>query len=316
MLKVCSFLPAVTQMLYDMGLDNHLFGVTFECPEQALREKQPVVRCILEGKDLSSKEIDALFSASKHQGKDLYYVDGPILEEIAPDIIFTQDMCDICQIDTACTAAAVSKLDKQPELISISPESLEDVFESAVTIARALGKEEVAYTYLDALRKRLDIVVDKLRIAKAPPKRVMLLEWLDPIFNCGHWIPHQIGLAGGIDMLSNPSGDSIVTQWDKIIRYNPEILVIAPCGFTVERTLKELHLLGTKKDWDSLRAVQENRVYLADFDLFTQSSANTLVNGIELLAGIFHPEAVAIPEHLKRKYRHVDGHFATIGYRK
>lgn len=293
-------------MLYDMGLDDHLFGVTFECPEKALKEKQPVVRCILEGKDLSSKEIDALFSASKHQGKDLYYVDEQILEEIAPDIIFTQDMCDICQIDTACTAAAVSKLDKQPELISISPESLEDVFESAVTIARALGKEEVAYTYLDALQKRIDKVVDKLRTAKALPKRVMLLEWLDPIFNCGHWIPHQIGLAGGIDMLSNPSGDSIVTQWDKIVRYDPEILVIAPCGFTVERTLTELHLLSAKKDWDSLRAVQENRVYLADFDLFTQSSANTLVNGIELLAGIFHPEAITIPKNLKNKYQHVD----------
>ena len=215
-------------MLYDMGLDEHLYGVTFECPEQALKEKQPVVRCILEGKHLSSKEIDTLFSASKHQGKDLYYVDEPVLEKIAPDIIFTQDMCDICQIDTACTAAAVAKLDKQPELISISPESLEDVFSSAITIAKALGKEEVAYSYLNGLNKRIDVVVDALRASKALPKRVMLMEWLDPIFNCGHWIPHQIGYAGGIDMLSNPSGDSVVTPWDKILKYNPEILVVAP----------------------------------------------------------------------------------------
>ena len=306
MLKVCSFLPAVTQMLYDMGLDEHLYGVTFECPEQALKEKQPVVRCILEGKNLSSKEIDTLFSASKHQGKDLYYVDEPVLEKIAPDIIFTQDMCDICQIDTACTAAAVAKLDKQPELISISPESLEDVFTSAITIAKVLGKEEIAYSYLNGLNKRIDVVVDALRASKALPKRIMLMEWLDPIFNCGHWIPHQIGYAGGIDMLSNPSGDSVVTPWHKILKYDPEILVVAPCGFAVKRTLEEMHILTTRKGWNDLKAVQENKVFIADFDMFTQSSANTLVNGIELLAGVFHPEAIQVPKHLTTKFMHLD----------
>ncbi|MCL6265589.1 ABC transporter substrate-binding protein [Flagellimonas myxillae] len=312
MLKVCSFLPAVTQMIYDMGLEDHLYGITFECPERALQEKQPVVRCILEGKNLSSKEIDTLFSASKNQGKDLYYVDEQLLEQIEPDIIFTQDMCDICQIDTACTAAAVAKLKKQPELISISPESLEDVFASAVTIAKALGREELAYTYLDSLNKRIDKVVDDLRSVKAVPKRVMLMEWLEPIFNCGHWIPHQIGYAGGVDMLSNPSGDSVVTSWEKILKYNPEILVIAPCGFTVERTLEEMHMLTSKKGWRDLKAVQENKVFIADFDMFTQSSANTLVNGIEVLAGMFHPEAVKVPEHLTTKFRQLDLQHARI----
>ena len=214
-------MPAVTQMIYDMGLDQYLYGVTFECPEKALQEKKPVVRCILEGKNLSSKEIDALFSASKHKGKELYYVDEPFLEEISPDVIFTQDMCDICQIDTACTAKAVSNLEKQPQLISISPESLDDVFESAVTIAKAMGKEELAYAYLAGLNGRIDTVVDNLRKERALPKRVSLLEWIDPIFNCGHWIPHQIGFAGGIDMLSNPSGDSIVTSWEKIVKIRP-----------------------------------------------------------------------------------------------
>ncbi|MEM9076504.1 MAG: ABC transporter substrate-binding protein [Bacteroidota bacterium] len=308
MLKVCSFMPAVTQMLYDMGLEEHLYGVTFECPEQALKEKEPVVRCILEGKNLSSKEIDALFSASKHQGMDLYYVDEPLLERIAPDIIFTQDMCDICQIDTACTAAAVANLKKQPELISISPESLEDVFQSAITIATALGKEELAYTYLSGLYGRIDQVVDRLRAARALPKRVMLLEWIDPIFNCGHWIPHQIGYAGGIDMLSNPSGDSIVTSWEKIVKYDPEVLVIAPCGFKVNRALEELHILTQKEGWDTLKAVKNGAVHIADFDMFTQSSSGTLVDGIEVLAGLFHPEVVDIPKRLSHKYVKWENH--------
>jgi len=303
MLKVCSFLPAVTQMLYDMGLDGHLMGITFECPEQALREKKPVVRCILEGKNLSSQEIDSLFSASKHQGKQLYYVDETLLEQMAPDIIFTQDMCDVCQIDTACTSAAVANLKNQPELISISPESLEDVFESAITIAKALDREEVAYRYLEGLHKRIGSVTDQLRTAKALPKRVMLMEWIQPIFNCGHWIPHQIAYAGGVDMLSNPSGDSVVTSWSKITQYDPEVLVIAPCGFGIDRTMEEIHLLMKRPGWDDIKAVKEGKVFIADYDMFTQSSANTLVNGIEVLAGIFHPEVLEIPENLRGKCR-------------
>ncbi|WP_411031991.1 ABC transporter substrate-binding protein [Spongiimicrobium sp. 3-5] len=305
MLKVCSFLPAVTQMIYDMGLADYLYGVTFECPKRALDEKQPVVRCVLEGKAYTSTEIDALFSASKHQGKSLYYVDEHLLERIAPDVIFTQDTCEVCQIDTACTAAAVAKLEKQPQLISISPESLEDVFKTAVTIATAMGKEEKAYEYLDLLQKRIDIVIDSLRASRALTKRVMLMEWLAPIYNCGHWIPHQIAYAGGVDMLSNPSGDSVVTSWEKIVRYNPEVLVIAPCGFTIDRTLEEIHLLTEKEGWENIKAVQENAVFIADFDLFTQSSASTLVDGIELLAGLFHPSSIKVPERLITRYKNL-----------
>ncbi len=302
MLKVCSFLPAVTQMIYDMGLQDHLYGVTFECPEQALTEKTKVVRCVLEGKNYSSREIDDIFSASKRQGKSLYYVDEPLLASIAPDIIFTQDVCEVCQIDTATTARAVAKLAKEPKLIPISPESLTDVFQTAITIARALGKEEEAFTYLAKLRQRVDVVIDTLRKERALPKRVSLIEWIEPLYNCGHWIPHQIAYAGGIDMLANPSGDSIVTSWDKVIKYNPEVVVIAPCGFGIKRTVEEMHLLQQKEGWKNLKAVQENAVFIADFDLFTQPSAATLVDGIELLAGLFHPEIFGIPKHLLTKY--------------
>lgn len=303
MIKVCSFLPAVTQMIYDMGLQDHLYGITFECPQRALKEKTPVVRCILEGKNYSSLEIDALFSASKHNGKSLYYVEQALLEDIEPDIIFTQDVCDVCQIDTECTAAAVANLKKQPELISITPQSLNDVFDNAVTIAKAMGQEEKAYIYLNKLHKRVDKVVDALRASKVLPKRISLLEWIAPIYNCGHWIPHQIAYAGGTDMLSNPSGDSIVTSWEKIVKYDPEILVVAPCGFTIERTLEEMHLLTENKEWKQLAAVRNNAVFIADYELFTQSSAGTLVDGIELLAGLFHPDAIETPKRLLRNYR-------------
>src|SRR5882724_8131337 len=133
-MKACSFLPAATKMIYDMGLQDLLHGVTFECPPEAAG-KPVLVRCMLEGKHYSSEEIDKIFSASKAQGKSLYYVEEELLQDIAPDIIFTQDVCDVCQIDTVCTAAAIARLEKQPALIPLTPSSLQDVFQTAVLIA-------------------------------------------------------------------------------------------------------------------------------------------------------------------------------------
>lgn len=300
-MKVCSFLPAATRMIYDMGLQDLLYGVTFECPEEALVEKPKLVRCIMEGKNYSSKEIDTVFSATKAQGKSLYYVEEELLQEIAPDIIFTQDTCEVCQIDTKCTAAAVAKLSRRPQIIPLTPGNLDDVYATAITIATALGREEAAYRYLADLQKRTDRILDTLRENKMPLKRVSLLEWIEPMYNCGHWIPFQIAQAGGIDMLSNPGGDSIVIAWDKIKRYDPEVMIIAPCGFHIHRAAEELHLLTEKPGWSDIRAVRTGQVYLCDFDLFTQPSASTLVDGIELLAALFYPELFALSEKLEKK---------------
>jgi len=301
-MKACSFLPAATQMIYDMGLQDNLHGVTFECPAIALAEKEKVVRYVLEGKQFNSEEIDRIFSASKAQGKSMYYVDEELLQRIQPDIIFTQDVCEVCQIDTACTAAAVAKLEKQPQLIALTPQNLEDVYTSAITIAKAFGKEENAYRYLISLQKRTDAILDELRKNKMPLKRVSLLEWMEPVYNCGHWIPFQIAQAGGIDMLSNPAGDSIVIHWEKLCRYDPEVLIIAPCGFDVSRSLLELDILTGKHGWNDLTAVRNNKVYVVDFDLFTQPSASTLVDGIELLAALFNPQLFSLPAHLQKKF--------------
>ena len=301
-MKACSFLPAATKMIYDMGLQDHLYGVTFECPGEALKEKPKLVRCVLEGSRYSSDEIDRIFSASKGQGKSLYYIDEDLLEKIQPDIIFTQDVCEVCQIDTRCTAPAVAKLEKRPLLIPLTPQNLDDVYGTAIIIASALGEEEKAYHYLASLKQRRDCILDSLRQHHMPLKRVSLFEWIDPIYNCGHWIPFQIAQAGGIDMLSNPAGDSIVTTWEKIIKYNPEVLVIAPCGFEIKRTKQEMHLLTKKSGWNEMEAVKTKQVYLADYDLFTQPSASTLIDGIELLAALFHPGLFAVPVHLSKKY--------------
>lgn len=300
-MKVVSFLPAATKMIYDMGLQEHLCGVTFECPIEAA-DQPKIVRCILEGKNYSSIEIDRIFSASKAQGKSLYWVDDELLESIAPDIVFTQDICEVCNIDTVCTETAVKKLSKQPTLVPLSPNNLQDVFDCAVTIARAMGKEEVAFKYLAGLLHKTDGILDKLRANRAPLKRIMLMEWIEPVYNCGHWIPFQVAAAGGVDMLSNPAGDSIVTPWEKILKYNPEVLVIAPCGFDITRSTAEMNLLTAKPGWQNLAAVKASQVYIADFDMFTQPSIGTLVEGIDALSCMFHPEIFQANEFIAKKF--------------
>jgi iron complex transport system substrate-binding protein len=285
-----------------MGLQDFLYGVTFECPQPARLEKPAVVRCVMEGKEFTSKEIDTIYSAAKAQGKSLYYVEEEVLQEIAPDIIFTQDTCEVCQIDTRCTAAAVAKLARRPEIIPLTPANLEDVYAAAVTIARALGREEHAYRYLAGLRQRTDSILDTLRQHRMPLKRVALLEWMDPIYNCGHWIPFQIAGAGAVDMLSNPGGDSIVIPWEKIRRYDPEVIIIAPCGFHIERTREELSILMRYEGWDDVRAIKTGQVFLCESELFTQPSASTLVDGIQVLAALFHPELFSVPDRLREKF--------------
>jgi iron complex transport system substrate-binding protein len=296
-MKVCSFLPAATQMIYEMNLEAHLCGVTFEC----ISDKPKVVRSYLEGNNYSSGEIDKIVSQSKAQGKSLYYIDQELLESISPDIIFTQDVCDVCQIDTSYVQRAIHSLKKQPLIVPLIPRSLEDVYQNVITIAATLGNEEVAFQLLSRLKKRTDSIIDNLRKNNAPLRRVMVMEWLDPIYNCGHWIPYQISQAGGVDMLSNPSGYSIITPWEKVRQYNPEVLVVAPCGFNVERVGKEIEILSSKNGWNDLLAVKNNEVYLADAEYFTQPGTK-LVDGIELLAALFHPTIFEVPQKLKHSY--------------
>jgi iron complex transport system substrate-binding protein len=295
-IKACSFLPAATSMIYQMGLEDLLYGVSFECPS----DKPKLVRSYLEGNEYSSEEIDRIVCESKQMGKGLYYVDEDLLEQIAPDIIFTQDVCEVCQIGTSLAERAVHKLKKQPLVIPLTPRNLDDVYGNVLTIAQALGKEEAAYHLLAALKKRTDNIIDTLRRHRAPLKRVMVMEWMSPIYNCGHWIPYQVAQAGGVDMLSHPSGYSVVTSWDKILQYDPEVLVIAPCGFNIERSSKEVHKLQEKKGWQELKAVRDQAVYLADADLFTCPSMG-LVDGIELLASLFHPAIFPLPARLKKR---------------
>ncbi len=276
-------------MIYELGLEDQLYGVTFECPS----DKPKIVRSKLEGRALSSSEIDCLVSETASRGDTLYYLDQPLLEAAAPDVIFTQHVCDVCQIGTAFVERAVHRLPKQPRVVPLVPRRLTDVFDNVRTIAGEMGAPERAATLLANANTRIDRVVDALRAARARPARAMVMEWMDPIYNCGHWIPDQIALAGGSDALSAPAAYSVPTDWEKVRLYNPEVLVVAPCGFDVERATQELGRLTERPGFPELAAVQKGRVFVADARLFTQPSVSQLTSGIELLAHLFHPTICA-----------------------
>ncbi len=301
MKTVCSFLPAATQLLYDLQLQDSLLGVTFECPYPG--DKPVVVHCKLEGQSNNSQEIDRIYSEAKASGESLYHVNEELLQELSPQVVISQDVCEVCQIDTRVTQQALAKLSPSPELVSYSPDTLEDVFQHAQSLGDVLGASSQVRIHLQSLRQRINHVVDRLRAHKAPLRRVMLMEWYDPIYNCGHWIPDQLGLAGGVDMLSCPGGDSVRIEWEKVRKYEPEVLILAPCGYTVTQSLEEIGMMESWEGWNELKAVQEKRVFVLDFDLFTQPSPSTLVDGIELLAALFHPDLLVPPQRLQHKWQ-------------
>ena len=298
-MKVGSFLPGATDMIYQMGLEKHLDGVTFECSS----DKPKLVRSRLEGNTCSSPQIDQIVSESAMAGKSLHYVDMELLEEIGPDLVFTQGICDVCQISTSVVEKAIGSLEKQPKVIPLDPKRLSDIYQNALTIATELGEEKTGLDYLASLEKRVAAITDTIRKHQAATKRVMIMEGLDPIYNSGHWIPDQVALAGGVDMLASPAGDSAVIPWEKVRQYDPEVLVIASCGFDADRSMEEMELLTNRPGWSELTAVKNNAVYIVDSFYFTKPST-TVVDGIELLAALFHPELFDIPEASKGKITH------------
>ncbi|WDL96801.1 ABC transporter substrate-binding protein [Alicyclobacillus sp. ALC3] len=310
-MKACSFVPAATRMIYDMGLEAELSAVTFECPS----DRPKVVRSVLEGNHYTSDEIDRIVSEYAATGKSLYYVDMELLQSVEPDVAFTQSVCDVCQIGTSYVERALGSLSQFPKVVPLIPTTLEDIFDNAVSIAEALNHPEAGKMYIADLKVCIARVIDELRAHGAPLRRVMVMEWMNPIYNCGHWIPYQIAVAGGVDMLSNPSGYSIVTPWEKVVQYNPEVLVVAPCGFDVARAAEEVSAMTNLPGWGDLTAVSSNHVYVADANMFTQPSASTIVDGIEVLAALFHPDIFEVPSRLRDKVAPLSDllHSPTIG---
>jgi len=288
-LRIASFLPAATEMVYALGAERTLIAVTQGCdhPPEA-RTKPIVVRPNL-GPSLDPASIDQSVREKLQGGESLYTLDEDLLRELHPDLILAQDLCQVCAPSGKDAAAWVASLDPVPDVFPFSPRSFEDVLLGVVALGERLGRKDLASGLVAQARTRIERV--RMVVAPHPPQEVFFMEWVDPVFCAGHWIGEMVAWAGGRDPFARPAEDSRRVPWEEVLHRAPEVLVIAPCGFGVEQARVQARALSTRPGWGNLPAVKQKKVFLADGNAYFTRPSLRLVEGLELLAHLFQPQA-------------------------
>jgi iron complex transport system substrate-binding protein len=288
--KIVSFLPSATEMACALGLSEQLVGITHECdypPE--IRGKAVVVRKALPIETMSQREVDAAVSERLREGRSLYEVDEKLLQELAPDLILTQDLCQVCAPSGNEVSQALNLLPKKPQILWLTPNSLDQIFANLRELGEATGHTQKAEELVANGRARLEKIAAVTR--KLPDRpRVFCMEWLDPVYCSGHWVPEMVRIAGGVDALSQEGADSVRVSWDQVLEWKPEILIITPCGFNLEHTIEQSQQLFSYPGWSSLPAVIHGRVYAVDANSYFARPGPRVVDGTELLAHLIYPE--------------------------
>ena len=286
--RIASFLPSATEILYELGAGDNIVCVTHECdyPEKA-KSKPRVIHSSFDASAMSSKEIDGQVVKLMQTGGDIYLLDEQVLKKADPDLIVAQGLCEVCSPTTKEINKAVSILNEKPEVVILDPHNLDDILSDILKIAQHVGKKAEAQNVVGSLQKRIEYV--KNRSFKSRPK-VLCIEWLDPLFTAGHWVPQMVEIAGGINGISVTSQPSRKMNLDEALSFDPDIIVLMPCGFDIDRIHQEYSKLASNNEWKLLRAVQENKVFAVDANSYFSKPGPRTVTGIEILAKIIHPE--------------------------
>lgn len=301
-MRVVSLLPSATEIVYLLGLGEQLTGVSHECdyPPAALG-KRKIIKSAIASSELTSQEIDCHVSALLERGEGIYQIDLEALKSADPDLILTQKLCDVCAAPYQTVLEAVTKLPRKPEVLSLDPERLGDVLKDIGRVGEATGRLKEAEEAATSLKERIEAVA--VRAAKATTRpQVVCLEWMDPIMASGHWLPEMVDLAGGRESLGKVAALSRRVEWEQVLSAAPEILILTPCGFTVDRVLEEMHILTRRPGWDGLPAVRRGRVFAVNGHAYFARPGPRLVDGLEILAHLLHPELFPgpIPEDAVR----------------
>jgi iron complex transport system substrate-binding protein len=302
--RIVSLLPAATDLVADLGLLSALVGRTHECDWPPGVETVPVVTGTgIDADRLSSREISEAVGGAPHQGSSLYSLESDLLARLDPDVVLTQDLCEVCAVSYSRVSQAVRVLDVGPKVLSLEPRTLSEVLDCLTTLGDALGVPDRAASRVAQWRDRL-AAVDRL-VAGRPRPRVAALEWLDPLWPAGHWVPEQISHAGGDPLLAEPGEHTKPIEWNTVVETQPDVLLLLPCGLTPTRTLTELDVLTARPGWSSLPAVREGRVWILDGPAYFNRPGPRVVRGVEVLAHVLHGvgpapvegEATRLPEH-------------------
>jgi iron complex transport system substrate-binding protein len=292
--RIASLLPSATEIVCALGLVDDLVAITHECDyPPSLRGKPVVTSSVLDGGPRSSAEIDRHIRHLVHEGSSIYALDAEALHRLGPDLILTQELCEVCAVSYPIVERAARSLEADTKIVSLEPERLDDVFENIRLVGRLTGREGPAAALIEALERRIDSV--KAQLEGRPPRPVVCLEWIDPLYNCGHWTPELVGIAGGSDPLGVLGLPARPMEWETVTRSDPDAIVVMACGFSLARSLQEVSLLEALPDWDQLRAVRDQNVFVVDGNAFFSRPGPRLVDSVEILAGLLHPDVVPAP---------------------
>ncbi|MFG0262044.1 MAG: cobalamin-binding protein [Novipirellula sp. JB048] len=303
-MRIVSLLPSATEILCGLGLRDQLVGVTHECDYPASVVGLPKVTRTRIPHDATSNEIDTLVREQIKQQAALYSLDIPVLETLHPELIVTQSVCDVCAVAEDEVSAAAGSLSGDPQVIDLAPSCLADLMQCIREVGAVTGQVASADAYIAQLQSRVDSVARRSdSIAAADRPSVMLLEWIDPPFSAGHWSPELVSLAGGRETIGIAGQRSVTTSWEKIVQADPEVMMIACCGFSVARTLEDLPVLRAQAGWSDLRCVRAGRVYVVDGSHYFSRPGPRLVDSLEILAHALHPSIHPLPTGLNAAQR-------------
>jgi len=280
--RIVSLIPSATEIIAALGLTEQLVGITHSCDWPPEVTDLPRVTSTSIAKDASSGEIDRAVKESVGTGAPLYELDVTMLEELTPDLVVTQGVCDVCAVGESQAVGCLSGLPGEPEILSLHPHRFSDVLGDVSRVGRAAGIDERAREVVEHLEARVRSVADQARGRSPTP--MVVLEWIDPLFTCGHWTPDVVEMAGGRELLAAPGDRSREFAWEELVSADPEVIVLACCGQDVDRAVADLATLEALPGFHELRAVRDGKVYAADGGAYFSRPGPRLVDALEMLA--------------------------------
>lgn len=288
-MKIVSLLPSATEILFGIGAGDDVVGVTHECDFPPAAASRPHLTSSALPQAARASDIDRHVRKYLHSGSSLYHLDAGLLEHLRPDLIVTQELCEVCAVSYSIVDRAARRLASDPRVISLEPSSLEDVFANIITLGQLTDHASQAQAMVSSLQQRVEAVMARYRdVIEADKKRVLVLEWTDPPMSGGHWTPGLVELAGAIPVLGNPGQNSRVLTWDEILTADPDDVIVAPCGFDLEKTRAAVEELNVHPQWLRLRAVRAGRVHLVDGNAYVNRPGPRLVDTAEIFAEVLH----------------------------
>ena len=287
--RIVSFLPSATELIFELGFQDKLYGVTHECLYPINAKLKPrVIESVFDSDNLSSRQIDDKIMELMSSGKNIFKLNHDELVNANPDLIISQEICEVCSAHTNQVNDAIDILEHKPDVLTMNPHDIEGILLTIMDISKKIGAAQEGEDLVGALRTRIKYIKNK-NFNRRP--NVLAIEWIEPFFTAGHWVPEMIELVGGKNLISKKGEHSRKMLLDEITKIDPELIILMPCGFNVERTIKEYkNILEKNSEWNSLRAVKEKMVFIVDANSFFSKPSLRTIIGIEILAKIIQPE--------------------------